>query len=140
MATSRKRVKRLILSSSGAGGPRQHTGWGRSLGLLALVPLFLGVLLVLTALNDLLIWNNTGEQVRVGCYYVLLSFVLSNALQKQWRLVCGWMLVGGAIWVATQWASTGLRVLAAALAGGGVMLLSREFLLRRRRYLEEKQR
>jgi hypothetical protein len=139
MAGSRKRVQLLILPSTGARGAGQRTSWAQSLGLLVLVPLVVGGLLVLTALNDVVIWNNRGEQVRVGCYYILLSFVLANALQRQWKLVCGWILVAGAIWVPTQWMSTWPRVIAAALGGAGVALLVREFLVRRRRYLEEKQ-
>lgn len=131
----RSKHSRRPISSSPK--PTLYPFWRRLLAILALVPLVVGVLLILTALTGLLIWSNMREQIIVGVYYILASFTLSNALQLEWKLTIGWLLLGAAVWLGMQWTCWGARILAAALAGVGVMLLSREFLLRRRRYLEQ---
>lgn len=105
---------------------------------LALVPLVLGVLLILTALVGAIVWRSSQEQAVMGGLYILFSFAASNALQKQWSLVLGWVLLGAAIWLAVYLPTLGARFAAAALAGLGVAIISRQFLRRRRQYLDSK--
>jgi len=125
-------------SSKLLGGQRPF--WQQVLALLALVPLVVGALLILTTLTGLLVWSGPREQVIMGACYILLSFALSNALQKQWTLVAGWLLMGVAIWLGTHWTHLGLRIFAAAWAGVGVMLISKKFFQQRRQYLDQKAR
>ena len=112
--------------------------WYQILSVLALIPLLVGSLLILTALTGFLVWPTIWEQVIMGSLYVLASFVLSNALQKQWRLALGWLFLVAAIWLGLIWSAIEVGIVAAALAGLGTALLSREFLRRRRQYLAER--
>lgn len=111
--------------------------WYQIFLVLALVPLLVGILLILTALTGALVRPTAWEQAIIGSLYILASFVLSNVLQKQWKLMLGWLLLGAAIWLGLNWAETGVRILAAAMAGGGIALIFREFLRRRQQYLAE---
>jgi hypothetical protein len=103
-----------------------------------MVPLFIGLLLILTALTGAVVWGTPQEQAVIGGFYILLSFVASNALQKQWLLVIGWLLLGVAAWVGVNRPEVAAKVVAAVLAGLGVALVSREFLRRRQQYLDKK--
>ena len=105
-----------------------------------MMPLGVGLLLVITALAGAVVWGTAQEQVMMGGFYILFSFVAANAIQKQWELVAGWALVGVAIWLMLNRTEMGAKVAAAAFIGVGVALLSREFLRRRRQYLEAKKR
>lgn len=108
----------------------------RVLLVLALAPLILGILLIVTALAGVVMWRSPGEQVAVGCLYVLFSFAASNALQKQWRLAFGWVLFGLALGLAVFGSSVGARAAAAALAGVSAAIVARQFMRRRRQYLD----
>jgi hypothetical protein len=103
-----------------------------------MVPLFIGLLLILTALTGAVVWGTPQEQAVIGGFYILLSFVASNLLQKQWVLAVGWSLPGVAAWVGTSWPGVEAKVVAAVLAGLGVALISREFLRRRQQYLDKR--
>ncbi len=74
----------------------------------------------------------------MGGSYILFSFVASNAIQKEWMLVTGWMAVGAAAVLILSLPEIGAKVAAAALISIGVTLLAKEFLRRRQQYLNEK--
>lgn len=136
-----KRTRSRSSSPSAVSAPLgQRAFWRQLLALLALVPLAVGVFLILTAVTGLLIWNTVWQQILIGIEYVLLSFLLSNALQAQWTLAAGWFLLGAALWLGTHAPVLALRPVAALLAGAGGMLVARVFLRRRRQYLEDKRR
>jgi len=112
--------------------------WKALLSLLALAPLLLGAMLIIAATADILVWDTPWQQVTMAGLYILVSFVATNALERQWVLVSGWSLLGLAVWTAVTWQEWPGRIMAGALAGVGVALLSREFFRRRRLYLDEK--
>jgi hypothetical protein len=114
--------------------------WRRLLLLLALVPLGVGVLLIISAFTGIVVWGGPREQVIMGGFYVLFSFVASNAIQKEWVLAGGWTLLGLAAWLALSRQETGSKIIAAAFLGIGVAALSRELLRRRREYLDRETR
>jgi len=108
--------------------------------LLALVPLGVGVLLIISAFTGIVVWGGPREQVIIGGLYVLFSFVASNAVQKEWVLAGGWTLLGLAAWLVLSRQETGSKIIAAAFFGIGVAALSRELLRRRREYLDRETR
>ncbi len=121
---------------------KQHRmwSWQRVLLLLVMMPLGVGLLLIVTALAGAVVWGAPREQVMMGGFYILFSFVASNAIQKQWELVAGWTSLGAATWLMLNRPEMWAKVAAAAFMGVGVALLSREFLRRRRQYLDAKKR
>jgi hypothetical protein len=130
--------KRSLSQRSSSKHSTRKQSWQQILLLLALVPLVVGLLLILTALTGAVVWGTSWEQAVIGGFYILFSFVASNALQKQWTLVIGWLLLGVAAWLGINWPEVVARIIAAPLAGLSVALISREFLRRRRQYLDSK--
>lgn len=127
-------AKRFIQNSSSKhGDPKRF--WQKWLLLIAMVPLAVGVLLIISAVTDAVVWGTPRKQVMMGGLYILFSFVASNAIQKQWMLAAGWTLLGLAIWLGLNQQETVVKIIAAAFLGISVALLMREFLRRRRRYL-----
>ncbi len=110
--------------------------WSEVIQVLALAPLAVGVLLLLTAVTGLVVWGSVLDQIVAGIAYVLLAFALSNAVQNQWGLAAGWLLVGGALWLELGLPVDAVRIAAGAFAAIGIAILAREFLRRRRQYLE----
>jgi hypothetical protein len=76
----------------------------------------------------------------MGGFYVLLSFALSNALQKQWLLALSWLLLGAGIGLAIGGSDNGIRIVAAVAIATSIGVLAREFLRRRRQYLDARAR
>ena len=110
------------------------------LQVVALIPLVLGGLLILTDLTGAVVWGIAGQQLAMGSFYVLFSFALSNAFQKQWQLTLGWLVLGAALWLAISGSDHGVRIVAAALTALSIGVLAREFLRRRRQYLDSRTR
>ena len=104
--------------------------------ILAIIPLVVGGLLLLTAFTGLIVWDTAEYQVVMGCLYILISFAASNAIQKQWLLTAGWLLLGFALWLFESGPDTSVRILAAVIVSLSIGLLAREFLRRRRQYLD----
>ena len=130
-------IKRSFNQRSLSNQVVQKQVWYQLLLVLALVPLLIGVLLVLTALTGARVWPTAWEQAIIGGLYILVSFVFSNLLQKQWRLAAGWLLLGTAVWLGMNWPLIEVKVGAAVLLGLSLALISGEFLRRRRQYLAE---
>ena len=114
--------------------------WREILQVLALIPLVLGALLILTDLTGAIVWGSAGQQLAMGSFYVLFSFASSNAIQKQWQLTLGWLLLGAGVWLAISGPDNGIRLVAAAPMAISIAVLAREFLRRRRQYLESRTR
>jgi hypothetical protein len=130
-------AKRLIQNSSSKhGDPKRF--WQKWLLLLAMVPLGVGLLLIISAFTGAVVWGTPRKQVIMGGLYIVFSFVASNAIQKQWILAAGWALLGLAAWLGLNQQETVVKIIAAAFLGVSVALLMREFLRRRRRYLDTK--
>jgi hypothetical protein len=132
-------VKPSIQKASSKHG-HQKRSWEKWLLLLAMVPLAVGILLIISALTDAVVWGTPRKQILMGVFYILFSFVASNVIQKQWNLTAGWTLLGLAIWLGLDRQETVVKIIAAAFLGISVSLLMREFLRRRRRYLDAERR
>jgi hypothetical protein len=128
-------TKRSVRHSSSKPAPRK-SAWQRALLLLTIAPFGVGLLLIITTLVGVIVWDTPGQQIIMGGFYILFSFVASNAVQKQWKLAVGWTLLGIAAWLVLNRPEIEAKVIAAALIGIGVALLSKEFLQRRRQALE----
>jgi len=133
-------LKRLSNRHSTASRSSPKETWREVLQVLALVPLAVGGLLLLTAFTGAIVWDTAERQVVMGCLYILISFAASNAIQKQWLLTAGWLLLGFALWLFESGPDTSVRVLAAAIVSLSIALLVREFLRRRRQYLDSQTR
>jgi hypothetical protein len=132
-------VKPSIQKASSKHG-HQKRSWEKWLLLLAMVPLAVGILLIISAFTDAVVWGTPRKQILMGVFYILFSFVASNVIQKQWNLTAGWTLLGLAIWLGLDRQETVVKIIAAAFLGISVSLLMREFLRRRRRYLDAERR
>lgn len=97
---------------------------------LTLLPLVFGLVLIFTALAGLTLWGSGAAQAAVGGLLVLASFAASNALQKQWALAAGWLLLGVAVGLGFSLSQTWARVLTFLLGGLGLYLLLSEFIKR----------
>jgi hypothetical protein len=110
------------------------------LQILAIIPLVVGGLLLLTAFTGLIVWDTAESQVVMGCLYILISFGASNAIQKKWLLALGWLLLGIALWLFESGPDIVIRILAGAIVSVSIALLAREFLRQRRQYLDSQTR
>jgi hypothetical protein len=108
--------------------------------LLAMVPLGVGLLLVISAFTGAVVWGTPRKQMVMGGLYILSSFVASNAIQKQWILAAGWTLLGLGAWLGLDQQEAVVKIIAAAFLGSSIALLAREFLRRRHRYLNTERR
>jgi hypothetical protein len=128
-------AKQSIRRAASRRGVR-HVPWQRALLLLAVAPLAVGILLIITASVGFIVWDTPMQQIIMGGFYILFSFAASNAVQKEWKLAASWALLGVAAWLALNRPETGVKIVAAALIGLSVTLISSEFLRRRRQALE----
>jgi hypothetical protein len=89
------------------------------------------LLLIFGSVADMIVWISPPAQALLGGLLVLGSFVAFNALQKQWTLAVGWLLLGVGLWLLlTWWTELSIRVLAYVLGGLGLFFLGKEFMHR----------
>jgi hypothetical protein len=72
---------------------------------LTLVPLIVGVVLIIFWALDLKTFGDPERLPPVALFFILISFTISNALQKRWSLTAGWAFLSGAsllLWISTQ--------------------------------------
>ena len=72
---------------------------------LTLVPLIIGVVLIIFWALDLETFGDPERLPPVALFFILVSFTVSNALQKRWNLTAGWAFLSGAsllLWISTQ--------------------------------------
>lgn len=121
-------------------GSKQTNGgkWNRVLLALPLTPLAAGLLLIFGAILEIVVWISAPAQVTLGGLLVLGSFVLLNAVQKQWFLAAGWLLVGVSFWLWLGWPGTWVRGVAYLVGGAGIVFLAREFVVRYRQEQRQK--
>lgn len=105
-----------------------------------MVPLAVGLLLITGALTGAVVWGTARKQLVMGGFYALFSFVASNVIQTHWVLAGCWTLLGLAAWLVLNQQQTDAKIMAAGFLAIGVALLSREFLRRRRQYLDTEER
>ncbi len=135
MASKRsKNAKRASKKDQSSPQEAPQAGWRKWLLVFTTAPLALGLLFIAVTLLDIVVWGSLELQAVVGIFCVLASFVASNALQKQWSLAGGWLLLGVAIWLWLNWGGAWVRGLSYGVGGLGLFLLSREFM---QRFLEQ---
>lgn len=72
---------------------------------LTLVPLIVGVALIIFWALDLETFGDPERLPPVAMFFILISFTVSNALQKRWNLTAGWAFLSSAsllLWISTQ--------------------------------------
>jgi hypothetical protein len=89
-----------------------------------------GLLLIAATLTDFVVWGSVLLQFVLGVLIALASFAALNALQKQWFLAAGWLLLGVAAFVWVNWLETWVRGFSYLLGGLGLFFILREFVQR----------
>ncbi len=98
--------------------------------MLSLLPLAAGILLVLGWAADIIVWGSDQFQVSIAVLLILISFALSNAVQKNWILAAGWTLMVVADVLLVFWIDYNLQIIAFVIGGVGLILLGYEFIRR----------
>ena len=110
----------------------QDQKWRNILLLITVTPLGIGLLLIFLAVFEIIWWISAPAQALLGGMFVLSSFVIFNAIQKQWALAVGWLLFGTAIWMWLTWMDSPLRFVAYLIGAVGLVFLGKEFVQRYR--------
>lgn len=107
---------------------RRKSAPGRNLLLtLTLVPLVIGILLIVAWVLDIAVFDEPQLHVTVGVLFFLLSFAVSNALQKRWMLAAGWGLLMCADLIILAWLHLWAQSAAMVVGLFGLVLLGIEF-------------
>jgi hypothetical protein len=101
--------------------------WLRVLLALTLAPLILGVALIGAWSLDITLIGDLESQIFIGLFLILVSFTLSNLLQKKWGLFAGWGLLTIADLLLLRLVDLRVQVVALALAAIGMGFLIMEF-------------
>lgn len=113
------RKKRSTNSKSAQ--PRRTAAGKNVLLTLTLVPLIIGILLIGAWALDFSVLADQESQLLLGILFCLLSFALSNVLQRRWWLAAGWgslvlsdlvLLISLALWAQVVAMVVGLLGLA----------------------------
>jgi hypothetical protein len=107
--------------------------------MLSLLPLAAGVLLVLAWAADIIVWGSDQFQVSISVLLILISFALSNTVQKNWILAAGWTLLVVADALLVFWIDFNLQIVAFIIGGLGLICLGYEFVRRFRAQSKSKQ-
>jgi cation transport ATPase len=115
-------------SKNKQGSSRRKSSPGRNLLLtLSLVPLVIGILLIGAWVLDISIFDESQLHVTVGILFLLLSFTLSNVIQKRWRLAAGWGLLMFADIIVLIWFNVWAQMFAVSVGLVGVVFIGIEF-------------
>lgn len=94
---------------------------------LTLVPFIIGFLLIGAWVLDIEIFEAPQLHVTVGILFFLLSFAISNLLQRRWMLAIGWGLLMVADLIVLAWLHVLAQGIALAVGLIGVIFLGIEF-------------
>lgn len=94
---------------------------------LTLVPLIIGVLLIGAWLLDIEIFDVPQLHITVGILFFMLSFAISNLLQRRWMLAIGWGLLMVADIIVLVWLHVLAQSFALVVGLIGVVFLGTEF-------------
>jgi hypothetical protein len=132
MATKRKKsAKNPPVKPLMAPSPEKRTvPWKKLLLMFTMAPIVLGGLFIFAALMDILVLGSIEVQAVLGVLCMLAGFVASNALQNQWTLMIGWLLLGIAVVLWLYWGGTWVRGVAYVVGGVGLVFLAKEFVER----------
>lgn len=126
MSPKRKKFRNSSSPANGTG----PTIWKRLLLLLPLTPLAAGLLLIFGSVADMIVWISPPDQALLGGMFVLGSFAAFNAVQQQWDLATGWLLLAVGIWLGLARSALLFQLLGLALVMAGLYFLAREFFRR----------
>lgn len=118
--------KKSSLSRPGAKAPPAKN----LLLMLSLLPLIAGVLLVFAWVLDINIWGDAQFQVSLAILLMLVSFAISNAVQKLWFLAAGWTLLAVADLILILLVDYRYQIVAFVIGGVGLVLVGYEFFRR----------
>ncbi len=105
----------------------EPVGWVKILLTLTLVPMVVGILMIGAWALDIELWDDPQAQLFIGLLFILLSFTLSNALQKRWRLAVGWGFLVISDLILLLWMNVTIQVIALILAAIGLLIIILEF-------------
>lgn len=94
---------------------------------LTLVPLVIGVLLIGAWAIDIYIFDAPETQTLTGMLFILVSFALSNIIQKKNRLAIGWSFLTVADIVLLLWIELWAQIIAIIIGVMGAGILLYEF-------------
>jgi len=94
---------------------------------LSLVPLVGGVLLIVAWSLDFTLVGTLEAQIYVGLLMILISFSLSNFVQRRWLLGAGWLLLVVSDWLLLTRLELPIQGIAIIVGVIGVALLLFEF-------------
>ncbi len=103
--------------------------WKNILLTLTLVPMVVGILMIGAWALDILFWEDAQAQVVVGFLFILISFAISNALQKRWRLAAGWSLLAVSDLIVLIWLNVTIQIVALVIGSIGLLIIIFEFIL-----------
>ena len=107
---------------------QRRTTPGRNLLLtLTLVPLVIGILLIAAWALDIAVFDEPQMHIPVAILFLLLSFAVSNVLQKHWMLAAGWGLMMCADLIILAWLHLWAQLVAMVVGLFGLVLLGIEF-------------
>ena len=95
---------------------------------LTLVPLVIGILMIGAWALDIELWEDAQAQVIIGLLFILISFAVSNALQKKWRLAAGWSVLAISDAILLLWLNVTVQIIALILAAVGLVIIISEFI------------
>ncbi|HSQ27937.1 MAG TPA: hypothetical protein VLM80_12515 [Anaerolineales bacterium] len=95
---------------------------------LTLVPMVIGILMIGAWALDIELWEDPQAQVIIGFLFILVSFAVSNALQKKWRLAAGWSVLAISDLIILLWLNVTVQIIALILAAIGLVIIISEFI------------
>ena len=108
--------------------PAKKSSPGKNVFLaLTLVPFVLGLILLGAWVLDIEVLDDLQSQITVGVLFFLLSFTVSNALQKRWMLAAGWGILAVADIIVLAWLDVRAQIVALGVGAVGTVLLGYEF-------------
>ena len=103
--------------------------WVNILLTLTLVPMVVGILMIGAWALDILFWEDAQAQIVIGILFILISFAVSNALQKRWRLAVGWSLLAISDLIVLFWLNVTVQIIAIGIGSVGLLIIISEFIL-----------
>ena len=100
--------------------------WANLILSLTLVPLIAGVIFIAAWALDIDLTGSLENQLYVGMLLMLLGFIVSNLIQKRWRLFAGWVLLAIADVIFLLFINLYLQAVAMLLAIAGLFFLGME--------------
>ncbi len=107
--------------------PDQEARWLGLLMALTLVPMVIGGLLILGWALDIYLWGDGSTQIYIGLLFILVSFAVSNGLQKKWYAAAGWTLLAISDLLLLIFINLPTQVIALSIGAAGLLLLGIEF-------------